>query len=543
LLEDSQIKQYKPPNNVHLKDDKSFLMLRLDYGERFPRLKFVRAHTPKAGKPGGRSRFFGPYASAGAVRRTLSDLHRVVPLRDCPDSVMNHRTRPCLKHQIGLCSAPCVDLIDEAGYDELVQRASKILSGDISELADDLEGRMLRASEAREYELAASWRDRLAALRRTVEGQGVRPKDSVERDVLGFVRRGENAVVHRLAFREGRLAESRSHHFRSQLPDDELTHNVVTALYGGGRRSVPPEIVVACEPPERELLEAALGQGVRIVAPRGGERKRMLDLAGENARIEIERRDALRDRDEEALAQLISLLDLSPAVEVIDCFDISNLQGTNVVASRVRFRRGHADRAGYRRFKVRSVDGQDDFASMHEVVVRSLRRGVRDGDLPDLVVIDGGDKQLAKALEARAEAGAWEVEMIGLAKARPERGPSGKRKAKSEERVFVPGAKDAIELPRHSAARHLLERIRDEAHRFAITYHRKERGRITSQLDSIPGIGAVRRKALLRRFGSVAGVREASVEEVAVVEGIGPALAAVIVERLAKGTASGGKSG
>ncbi|MEL6907150.1 MAG: GIY-YIG nuclease family protein, partial [Planctomycetota bacterium] len=183
LLEDTLIKQYKPPHNIRLKDDKSFRMLRIDYSDRFPRLKHVRAHSPEVGKAGGRSRYFGPFASASALRKTLADLHRIVPLRDCPDNVLENRSRPCLKHQIGLCCAPCVDLVSETEYADLVQRAARILSGDAEELSADLEGRMRDASEAFEYERAAVWRDRLAALRRTVEGQGVRPKDDVDRDV------------------------------------------------------------------------------------------------------------------------------------------------------------------------------------------------------------------------------------------------------------------------------------------------------------------------------------------------------------------------
>ncbi len=530
LLEDSLIKQHKPPHNIRLKDDKSFRMLRLDLNDRFPRLKHVRAHSPDMGKEGGRSRYFGPYASAGALRRAVADLHRVVPLRDCPDSVMDHRSRPCLKHQLGLCSAPCVGLISAVEYSELVARASKILSGDTAELERDLEGRMQTASEQMDYERAAFWRDRLFALRRTVEGQGVRPRDEVARDVLGLARRGDMACVHRLAFRDGRLAESRTHTFRSQLPDEELLHTVITALYGGGRRTPPAELVVPAEPAEVALLTESLG--VRCFVPSSGERQRMLDLAGENARTALAKDGAEAARDEEAMAELIDMLDLDAGTEVVDCFDVSNLQGTHVVASRVRFRRGHADRAGYRRFKIRSVEGQDDFASMHEAVRRSLTRGVEEGDLPHLVVIDGGPQQLARALEARQEAGAFDVPMVGLAKARAERAVRGQRKQAVEERLWLPEAEAPIELPRHSQARLLLERIRDEAHRFAITYHRKERGRITSRLDAIDGVGPARRRALLRRFGSVAGVAAASVEQIGSVEGISPELARRIVDAL-----------
>ena len=544
LLEDGLIKDHKPPHNIRLKDDKSFLMIRLDE-EPFPRLKLVRQHDPrgneqprKRGRSTGRARFFGPFASARSVRRTLSDLHRVVPLRDCPDPIFDNRSRPCIKHQIGLCSAPCVGLIGAAEYAELVERAAGVLAGQTGELERELEERMRQASKKLEFERAAMWRDRLAALRRTVERQGVQPPDKLERDVLGLARTGGQAVVHRLAFREGRLAESRSHLFKSELPDEELWHDVLTALYGTGRRPAPREVVLSVLPAERELLEAVLGDGVRLAVPRGGGRKRMLDLAGENARATLARREREAEAEQAGMSQLERLADLPRPPEVIDCFDVSNLQGTNVVASRVRFRGGHPDKTGYRRFKVRDLDGQDDFAAMEQVVGRSLKRCVREGELPDLIVIDGGAMQLAAALRAREEAGAWDVPLVGLAKARSERSVKGRRRDATEERLFLEpmaGRADAepLELGAHSPARHLLERVRDEAHRFAVTYHRKERGRIRSQLDSIPGLGPVKRKRLLRRFGSVAGVRAASVEELAGVPGIGAELASAIRAGLA----------
>jgi excinuclease ABC subunit C len=533
LLEDSLIKTRKPPHNIRLKDDKSFLMIRLDLDERFPRLKFVRAHSPKAGAT-GRSRLFGPYASARRVRATLEALHRVVPLRDCPDVVLDHRTRPCLRHPLGLCSAPCVGLVGATDYAQLVDKAARVLAGDASDVERELEREMREASKRHEFERAAVWRDRLAALRGTIEGQGAVPRDRIHRDVLHFARRGDEVVVQRLAFRDGRLSEIRSHAFRSQLPDAEMLHSAITALYAGGLREVPEELVVPVEPADCPLLQTVLGAGVKIVVPRSGERLRTLELTGENARVELLRRERESDVEQTALAELAGLAGLQAAPEVVDGFDISNLQGTNVVASRVRFRSGHPDKNGYRRFKVRNVEGQDDFASMKEVVSRSLRRGLDEGDLPDLVVIDGGPAQLASALEAREEAGAFDVAMIGLAKARSERNVKGKRAAASEERIFLPGKDEAIELPRHGAARHFLERVRDEAHRFAITYHRKERGRIRSQLDSIPGVGSAKRRALLVRFGSVQGVAKASVEELAAVPGIGRELARTIQEHLAR---------
>jgi excinuclease ABC subunit C len=291
-------------------------------------------------------------------------------------------------------------------------------------------------------------------------------------------------------------------------------------------------------PADRALLEKAF-PGLAIVVPKGGERRRMLGIAGENARAALLRRGEEEARDEAALEALRRLCDLAQTPETIDGFDVSTTQGVHVVASRVRFRNGRADKSGYRRFKIRGVEGQDDFASMKEAVARSLKRGVADGELPDLVVIDGGRAQLAVALEAAQEAGAFDVAMIGLAKARAERAepgvPGGRvRRSAREERIFVPGAVDAIPLGRHDATRHLLERIRDEAHRFAITYHRKERGKIRSQLDAIPGVGPAKRKALLKRFGSVAGVKQASIEELLAIPGISADLAERIREELAR---------
>jgi excinuclease ABC subunit C len=299
-------------------------------------------------------------------------------------------------------------------------------------------------------------------------------------------------------------------------------------------------VVVPARPADAELLEHVLGHGVRLVVPGGGEKKRMLDVAGDNARVELARREAQRTRDDEAEHGLAAFVDLPEADGsrgplVIDCFDVSNFQGSNVVASRVRFRGGVADRAGYRRFRVRGVKGQDDFAAMREVVGRALKRGLQEDDLPDLVVIDGGAQQLASALEARDEVGAWDVRVVSLAKARAERRVGGKPRAATEERVYLAPDREPVELPRHSAVRHLFERVRDEAHRFAIAYHRKERGRIQSRLDSIPGIGPARRRALLQRFGSVAGVAQASVEQLAAVPGISPELARLVLERLAQG--------
>jgi excinuclease ABC subunit C len=541
LLEDELVKRDQPPHNIRLKDDKSFLMVRIDLDARFPRLELVREHAPKEGrrarKAHGRVKLFGPYASTRALRAMLADLHRVVPLRDCADSVMNHRTRPCLKHQIGLCAAPCTGLIDAAGYQQLVERALRVLDGEIDDIVDEFESRMHAAAEEMAYERAAAWRDRLAALRRASERQGVKTRESVDRDVLALARRADRAVVHRLAFRQGRLAESRAHVFKSELPDEELLHVVLSAIYAPGRAAAPRELVLPCRPAEHELVAHALGADVELVVPTSGERLRMLELAGENARTELERASAAAEAEGEALEQLAALVGLDAREPdepplVLDCFDISTFQGKDTVAARVRFRGGIPDRAGYRRYQVKTVEGQDDFASLREVVTRALRRGLAEEDLPDLVVIDGGAQQLASALAARDEVGAWDVRMVGLAKARAERSVRGKQKEHSEERLVLDPDRPPLELARHTALRHLFERLRDEAHRFAITYHRKQRGKLESRLDSIPGVGDAKRKALLRAFGSVHGVKAASVEQLAALPGIGMELAKVIVEHL-----------
>jgi len=535
LLEDERIKRHQPPHNVRLKDDKSFLMIRVDLDERFPRLKWVRAHKPRDGKAPGRSRLFGPYASARAVRRAIADLHRIVPLRDCSDQVLAHRSRPCLKHQLGLCAAPCVGLIDEGAYALQVERALGVLAGDIGELEFDLEARMRLASERQEYELAGLFRDRLAALRRATERQGVLCAPTTERDVLALARSGDHVVLQRLCIRRGKLAESQAFALQSELDDAEVLHGLLTTLYAGAERERPREIVLPCAPVEGALL-AELLAGTTLEVPRGGERARQLEMARENARLELARQDAARAGAGEAEAALIRLcgLEREEGPLVIDGFDVSNFQGAHVVASRVRFRGGQPERKGYRRYRVKGVEGQDDFAAMKEIVGRSLRRGLDEGELPDVVLIDGGPAQLAKALEAREDAGAWDVRVLALAKARAERKVDGRARGRSEERLFLAPGDAPHVLEQHTALRHLLERVRDEAHRFAITYHRKERGRLRSRLDSIAGVGPVKRKALLARFGSVRGVAQASLEELGQVGGISPALARVIHDELRK---------
>lgn len=527
LLEDTLVKKLKPPHNVKLRDDKSFLLVKLDRSSPFPRFYPVRQH----GRRDPKARYFGPYASAKHLRRTLRLLHELVPLRDCRDAVFANRARPCLKYEIGRCSAPCVGLIDEQRYAALVEEAEEVLRGRTQGVERRLEERMGREAAQLNFETAARIRDQLESLRATTERQAVSSERGVERDAIGLYREGEQAALAVLRFRQGGLQAVRSHLLESDLPDEELVSAFLTRLYAGDAY-VPREVLVPAPPNDVEMiaewLEGKRGSPVDLRVPARGEPLRHLAMAEENAAQVFRSQVDAEEVAEEALARLAERLGLEEIPQVLDAYDISAFQGAAMVASRVRFRAGMPDKAGYRRFRVRTHAGQDDFASMREVVERSLRRDLGEAELPDLVVIDGGKGQLAAACEGRDAAGAASVRMVGLAKARVGKGPLGE-----EERVFLEGARTPIVLPRGTAERHLLERLRDEAHRFAITYHRKLRDELRSELDEIPGVGPTLKKRLLQRFGSVRRIAAAPVEELAAVPRVSEQLARTIRERLA----------
>lgn len=509
LLEDTLIKRFKPPFNLRLKDDKQYLLLRLDPQAEYPRLEWVRKRRSD------RALYFGPYASTGALRRTIRFLYSVIPLRDCTDNVLKNRSRPCLKHAIGRCSAPCVGLIAKEDYQALVDRAVDVLRGKTGDVEAILQKKMAEAAAALEFEKAASLRDRLEALRQTTEPQGVRLGRAVDRDVLGLHREGGRVAIQWLPFRGGRLEGGKSHLFTTELPDEEVLGSLLTQIYRGDA-FIPRELMLSHEPHDRETIAAWLaerrGSPVLLSVPKSGDAKRAVEMAVENARVALAAKEGAEASALEALEKLRDRLELEEVPSVMDCFDISTLQGRATVASRVRFVDGLPDKSGYRRFKVTTLSGQNDFAAMGEVVGRALRRDLEEGTLPDLVVIDGGKGQLGAALAAREEVGAYEVAMVGLAKDRTD--SSDERTAHKGERVFLPGRELPIPLPPRTSECHLMERIRDEAHRFAITYHRRVRNTITSALDEIEGIGPTRRQALLRAFGSLSALREATAEEI-----------------------------
>jgi excinuclease ABC subunit C len=528
LLEDTLVKKLKPTYNLRLKDDKAFYLLRLDTSQQYPRIEWVRRRYAD------RAMYFGPYASTWALRRTVRFLHSILPMRDCSDSILRNRTRPCLKHSIGRCSAPCVQLISEADYRELVDRAVDLLEGRTSAVIPILEARMRDAAANLEYEKAAKLRDHLEALRTTTEAQGVRLGKSLDRDVLGLHRDGERVAIQWLPFRDGKLEGGKSHNFNSELPDAEILGSFLTQFYRGDT-FVPREVYVSIEPHDRDAIAHWLSEKragpVTLAVPRGGDAKRAVELAKANAKIVLEARDGIVASANEAAEQLREKLHLQRAPGVIDCFDISTLQGRATVASRVRFVGGFPAKDGYRRFKITSFTGQNDFAAMAEVVGRALRRDVEDQTLPDLIVIDGAKGQLSAAVRARDDAGAFEVEIVGLAKDRSIAGDAGTQH--SGERVFTPGGDAPIHLPPRSSECHLLTRVRDEAHRFAIQYHRKVRGKITGVLDEIAGLGPKRRRELLRTFGSVSALAGVSADELrAKIPGFPAALAERVVAGL-----------
>jgi excinuclease ABC subunit C len=499
LLENTLIKRHRPRYNVRLRDDKAYLCIRVDTRHAWPRLHMVRRFRRDG------ALYFGPFSSAKAVRRTIRTLGAVFPLRLCSDRVLASRDRPCLYHQLKRCSAPCVGLVQPDEYRRMVDGLVDLLRGRTDDLLASLRTRMNEAANALEYERAAALRDQIDALEETTQAQRVASPDLKDRDVIGLARRGEVATAAVLHVREGRLLSKRSLSFRTILPDGAVAAKVLAVVYRPGRL-VPPEILLPVAPEDEEALVRDLadrrGGPVHLHVPQRGAGRDLLDLATRNAAEAV--RDAEGDETQRALLleRLKERLGLDRPPVRIECYDISTIQGSETVGSRVVFEQALPYKDGYRRFRIRTVAGQDDFASMREVLARRFRR---DDATPDLVVIDGGKGQLGEALKALPGG----VAVVGLAKARVLRGE------RKYERVYLPGRRTPLALPPDAPETYLLARIRDEAHRFAIEYHRRLRAKRTvrSELDEIPGLGPKRRTALLRAFGSSAEVKAAGLEE------------------------------
>jgi len=647
LLENNLIKEHRPRFNVKLRDDSNYLVIRLDPKQKWPRLELVRQinHDRKKGGP----EHYGPYHSASSARATLRVVNRHFQLRTCTDYVLERRTRPCLQYQIGRCPGPCAFEVDENAYEAQVMDVGLFLGGRHKELVEGLRQRMQVAAEAEQYEVAARLRDQLAAIETTLTAQQVVGTAALDQDAIGMYRQGGQVEFTVMHVRQGKLLASESHSATGlEHPDSEVLADFVSGYYANAP-FVPDEVLLPGaiaeddEAPLSAWLRERKGKKVVVATPERGDRRKLVQLADRNAGSNFVTRRNKREDSDAALSRLQQRLGLSKLPRVIECFDVSHIQGSDTVASMVVFVDGVAEKSRYRSFKVKGIGAgdearlaqgafqNDDFTSMYEVLGRRFQRALQGDDeswaLPDLVVIDGGKGQLGRVVTAMQDLGvplgAEGVDVVALAKERkhgfaygkagleqlrerrkagdarrwedivladavkeptasygkatkgdadtveaaggteaagaPEAAATTEAAGATEvaatteadadddlplsgdpnveikpERVFVPGVKDPIRLRPGSSERYLMERIRDEAHRFAITHHRKRRSKrsLRSALDEIPGVGPALKKALVQHFGSIAAIRAASAEQLGEVKGIGTALARRIRETL-----------
>jgi excinuclease ABC subunit C len=537
ILENNLIKQYKPRYNIRLKDDKSYLSAKVT-NHAWPRITVTRRIV----KDGGR--YFGPFGSADGLRETIDVIRKVFPLRTCSDGVFRNRARPCIEYQIKRCLGPCCLPVDREEYARHLHAAEMLLEGKNLELLKDMRDRMLAYAERLEFEEAARVRDRVRAIEKTVERQTVLHHWGGDQDVFGLYRQGGFIETIVLMVRNGKLTSTRGWSFQDlEFPDQEILADLLTQFYAGAR-FLPDEVILPVELDDAavraELLSERRGRKVEVFVPQRGDKVRLLEMAMQNARQSFNSRRDNENTREKMLDELRVKLHLRNSPKLIECYDISNLQGSMVVGSQATFDEGEPQKALYRRYRIRTVEGQDDFASLYEVLNRRLRRAREENEFPDLWVIDGGKGQLNVALEVLKENGLSDAfDVVSLAKQHVLNDSRARVVEKSEERVFLPNRKDPIVLPKNSTALFLLVRIRDEAHRFAITYNRelRRRARLRSVLDDIEGIGPVRRRALLRHFGSLRRIREASIDQLALVNGVNKELAAEIRRHLDSMTA------
>ncbi len=540
MLEYNLIQRHRPRFNIRYRDDKSYPFLALTVGETWPRAQVMRGAKRK------NVRYFGPYGHAWAIRDTLDALTRVFPVRTCTNSFFDSRARagrPCLYYDIGRCSGPCVPSITgvtEESYRADVDALGDFLAGNTRPVVAGLDREMREAAERQEYEQAAKLRDQLAAARRAMETQEMVLTQPEDLDVVGVAEDDLEAAFQAFNVRGGRVL-GRGGWVVDRVEDlnrAELMASFVRQLYME-RTEVPPRVLVPTLPADREILEAWLtarrGSKVMIAVPERGAKRKLMDVVNQNAAEAFHRHKLRRASDfgarSRALSELAEQLGLPQAPLRIECYDISNLGETDTVGSMVVFEDGLPKRNDYRKFEIKGVPGQDDFASMEEMLRRRFNRLIHERDQPvastrrrfayppSLVVVDGGKGQLGVCSKVLADLG-LDIPHIGL--------------AKRLEEVYFPGQPDPLLIPRASEALFVLQHIRDEAHRFAITYHRQKRAKraLVSPLDEVPGVGPARKKALLKRFGSLARLRDATSDEIAATPGIGPELAHAVHDRL-----------
>jgi len=527
ILENELIKKYLPKYNVMLKDSKTYPYIRIT-NEEWPRVISTRQIVQDG------SRYFGPYTSAGAAYRTINLLNRLFPYRKCDKKITGHDD-VCLYYHMKQCTAPCISAVDRETYMKAVDGVALFLSGRGDEITGGIEEEMEQASEAWNFERAAALRDQLSAITHVLERQKIVSSRGTNADIIGLAQgAGGDAGIQVGFLRNGKIIGSEFFPMQAAVNDEpgEIMASFVSQFYAEAAL-IPPRLMLQHPLPEveqpiiGEWLNGLRGAKVEVTVPQRGDNRGLVEMVGKSAEENLEQARIKHLSDEmkmtAAMSELAEALDLPRMPRRIECFDNSNLQGTSPVASMVVFQDGKPAKKEYRRFNVKTVVGADDFATMKEIIGRRFRRAAEadeetDGKwttLPDLVIVDGGKGQLNAALEALDDVG-MQVPICGL--------------AKEQEELFLPGRSDSILLPRDSQALFLVQRVRDEAHRFAITFHRSRRSKATfqSKLDEVPGVGPKRKKALIRTFGSVKGIREASIEELAAVDGITPQLATQI---------------
>ena len=536
ILENTLIKRYRPRYNARLKDDKTYPLLKIDLKEEFPRV-YITRRVLKDG-----ARYFGPFATAGTVRKTMDLIKKLFPYRSCTKQITGKDPRPCLEYYINRCVAPCTGFASKEEYGRVIQQVILFMEGDTEAVTHDLKQNMERSADNLEFERAAVLRDRIRSVEKVAEEQRINVDSNLvkDMDVIALAQGPNEAWVQVFFIRHNKLVGS-DHFFMEGTQDEQpgLVQGQFIKQFYGTALTIPPRMLVQHSMEEEELISGWLrdlrGGPVRITRPQRGDHKRLIDTVAANATQGLAqyRVKWLNDSDvtQKATEELQEELSLPMPVRRMECYDISHIQGTNTVASMVVFEDGRPKPAHYRRFRIKTVEGVDDFESMREVLRRRFKRlgaaraaeakagadgpGLGDtwGILPDLVLIDGGKGQLSAALEVFLELGLTDVPLASL--------------AKENEEIFVPDTPEPIILPRYSQALYLVQRIRDEAHRFAITYHRNLRSKssVRSAIDMVTGIGPKRKRTLMRRFGTIKGIKDAPVEEIAAVPGMTRALA------------------
>ena len=500
LLESNLIKKYQPAYNVLLKDDKSFVALKVNVEHPWPKVLLVRARDQVK----KREMIFGPYPSAFQARKMLDEVHRLFKLRQCSDQELLRRTRPCILYDMGRCLAPCVKKCTSDEYQEELKKAIRFIRGYNKDVIDQLLQKMEEAAEGLDFEKAQEILDKIRAIEKTVEKQHVHLTHFETIDVWGYYREGESGMLTRLHFAEGELSSASHYPFQGVLDEDaELLESALMQYYG------------TLTPPESILVPIALSKGIDellpVVVPKKGDKMALLKMAAENALEGFRQKQGKAAEKEKLLLKMQELFRLSNYPFHIECFDTSHMAGAHPTASMVTFQGAEPYRKGYRTYNIRTTEVGDDYQALKEVLQRRYRKGKEEELLPDLIIVDGGKGQLTQAIQVLKELEIPTVDIISLVK---EEGRHDK--GMTQEGVYLPHQKDPIFLERHSSLLHFLQRIRDEAHRKAITLHKKGRSKqlTKSVLDEVPGIGPKRKKALLTHFGSLDRLLKASLEDI-----------------------------